>query len=419
MAKVTSKGKRAAKDFTAAMGQDRMAAIGRDIVGYGKAAIDSVIVELGQLLVESIMYMDRENIAGPDYAPIDPRITKGGTQSGSVFVGDRKVPIKYPRVRGPEGEIALPSYQRLKERGAFSSELLAKSLRGLSARRYDETISDAADAFGVARSTVSNHIREATAKALKEFKERDLAGFKPFAVFLDTVHRGGSAFIVALGIDLDGEKQALGFWEGATENTDICSELMADLERRGLALSRFVVYVTDGGKGVIKALRDKFGKKLFHQRCTIHKSRNIQKHLPKKYRDEAAAWFRRALNCVKFNDASRELRQLEAWLRRINTSAADSLLEAFDELLTLHRLQVPELLRKTLHSTNPIESMFSMVRDSEANIKNYRGTAMRQRWLGAVLLHCERRFRRIKGHAEIPAVIRAMQVYETQERKAA
>jgi hypothetical protein len=29
---------------------------------------------------------------------------------------------------------------------------------------------------------------------------------------LDTIHRGGSAFIVALGVDVDGEKHPLGFW---------------------------------------------------------------------------------------------------------------------------------------------------------------------------------------------------------------
>jgi len=75
--------------------------------------------------------------------------------------------------------------------------------------------------------------------------------------------------------------------------------------------------------------------------------------------------------------------------QKINESAADSLLEAIDEILTLHRLEVPALLRKTLHSTNPIESMFSTVRDCESNIKRYRGTSMTQRWLAAVCLHCE------------------------------
>lgn len=74
----------------------------------------------------------------------------------------------------------------------------------------------------------------------------------------------------------------------------------------------------------------------------------------------------------------------------------------------LHRLKVPALLRKTLHSTNPIESMFSMVRDGEGNIKRYRTSKMRQRWLGAVLLHCERRFKRVKGYTSIKAVVAAI-----------
>lgn len=97
------------------------------------------------------------------------------------------------------------------------------------------------------------------------------------------------------------------------------------------------------------------------------------------------------------------LMEFEKWLRAINASAADSLLEAIEEILTLHRLKVSPLLRKTLHSTNPMESMFSRVRDCEGNIKRYR--TMSQRWLGAVLLHCEKGFRRVRGYDAISEVI--------------
>ena len=162
---------------------------------------------------------------------------------------------------------------------------------------------------------------------------------------------------------------ALVFWQGATENHEICEELLGDLERRGLLLSKKIIWVTDGGKGIIKALKDRFGKKLIHQRCTIHKDRNIQKHLAKKYRKEAHLRFKTALEQNSYDDARQMLLEMEKWLRDINESAADSLLEAMEEILTLHRLKVPALLRKTLHSTNPIESMFSMVRDTESNVK--------------------------------------------------
>ena len=97
--------------------------------------------------------------------------------------------------------------------------------------------------------------------------------------------------------------------------------------------------------------------------------------------------------------------KFEEWLTEINASAANSLNEAIEEILTVHRLKVPPLLRKTLHSTNPIESMFSIVRDSEKNIKKYRDSKMAQRWLGSILLHGEKKFRRVKGFMQITAVV--------------
>jgi putative transposase len=246
-----------------------------------------------------------------------------------------------------------------------------------------------------------------------------LTNFKPFAAFLDTIHRGGEAFIVALGLSLSGEKMALGFWEGATENSDICQSLLDDLERRGLKLVKRIIWVTDGGSGVIKAIRERVGKKLIHQRCTIHKDRNIQRHLPKKYRKEAHRQFRAALEQTDYADARQMLLEFEKWLRKRNESAADSLLEAFDEILTLHRLKVPAMLRRTLHSTNPIESMFSTVRELELNIKRYRGSKMMQRWLATVLLECEAGFRKVKGYEYINDVVKNIEKEQSAGEKSA
>jgi len=187
------------------------------------------------------------------------------------------------------------------------------------------------------------------------------------------------------------------------------------LERRGLKLSKRVLWVTDGGGGIIKALKNRYGKKLIHQRCTLHKDRNIQRHLPKRYRKHAHHLFSTALEQNNYKDAKGMLQEFERWLRAINESAADSLLEAIEEILTLHKLKVPALLRKSLHSTNPIESMFSMVRHCERNIKRYRNSKMRQRWLAAVLMHCERQFRRVKGHASIDFVLAAIDAIQRDE----
>ena len=258
------------------------------IMEHGKRAFDEVMRDIGRTVIESIMLIEREELAGPDYYPTNADLKKWAHEEGSVYVGDQKIDVMRPRLRSAtDGEIALKSYEKLRSSGQFSEELLHKVLRGISAQKYEETVVGAAQACGVSPSSVSKKIVELTGKKLEEFKSRPLNGFTPFAIFLDTIHRGDEAFLVALGIDITGEKIALGFWEGSSENHEICRELFESLTHRGLKLSKKIIFITDGGKGIIKALRDRFGKKLLHQRCVIHKSRNLQKHLAKPYRKEA------------------------------------------------------------------------------------------------------------------------------------
>jgi transposase-like protein len=390
----------------------------------GKLAYDSIMLEMGKMFAEAIMDIERVEKAGPDYQPIDANIRKWASQTGSIYIGDQKVRVEHPRLRNllEKKEIPLESYLKMKQAGQFSEEILEKILGGISERKYSETVIDSANAFGVSASSVSKRVVEVTSRKLEEFKSRPLHDFNPFAIFLDTIHRGGHAFIASLGIDQEGKKVPLGFWEGSSENSEICKELLHDMELRGPVLSKRILWVTDGGSGIIKCLKERFGKKLIHQRCTIHKDRNIQRHLPKKYRDQAHRKFTTALEQNSYADAKSMLVDFEKWLRNINESAADSLKEAFEEILTLHRLKVPALLRKTLQSTNPIESMFSMVRHCEKNIKRARTSKMRQRWLAAILLHCEKSFRRVKGYREIAQVIDSIekeQDHEEDMKKAA
>jgi len=375
------------------------------VVMHGKRALDECSLTMGRMLVETFLLMEREEVAGPDYYPVDPSIRKWASQGGSVFIGGHKVKVSRPRLRGPGGEVGLKSYEKLQDPGQFSDELLTKVLRGLSGRKYGETVLATAGMFGVSGSSVSRHVVAATTGKIREFMERDLSGIDLFAVFVDTIHRGGVAFVVAVGLDRGGKKWSLGFWEAATENHVLCQSLLSDMESRGLKLSRKVLFITDGGGGIIKCLRERYGKELIHQRCTIHKDRNIQDHLPKRYRKEAHRRYRRALELTRYAEAKAELISFEKWLREINESAADSLLEAFEEMLTVHRLAVPNPLRKTLRSTNPIEAMFSQVRRAEGNILRYRGSKMSRRWLGSCLLYAETQFRRVKGYESISAVM--------------
>lgn len=415
----TQQRKQALVGLTRTAGMDWMVGPLVRVIRSGKQALDAMMWEMGRVVAERVMLMEREEVAGPDYDPTDPAFQKWAHEQGSIYLGDQKVPVTRPRLRHVEqGEVTLQSYARLCSPGVFSEELLEKILRGVSARNYADTVLDTAHAVGVSPPAISRKLVTLTATKRKTVQERSLKDVTPFALFLDTIHRGGEAFLVALGVDVSGEKMALGFWQGSSENHEMCEALFRDLDQRGVALSRRILFVTDGSSGLLKALRARFGKKLVHQRCAIHKSRNLQRLLAKPDRPEAHRRLMTALDQTSYADARRMLWEVEAWLRTKNESAAASLREAFEELLTLHRLTVPALLRKTLISTNPIESMVSLVRHRERNIKRTRGSRMVQRWLGTGLLACAQHFRRVKGDTEIAQVLTTIETEQPEPQTA-
>ena len=222
----TKQRKRAMAGMRAITGEQKILGTLVRVINLGKRALDGVMLEMGRMFVESLMLIEREELAGPDYYPTNPSLQKWAHEAGSVYIGDQKVKVKRPRLRDiVHGEVLLKSYQSLRAPGQFSEGLLERLLRGVSAQKYLETVINSAEAFGVSPTSVSRKVVELTAKKLAIFKERSLANFKPFAIFLDTIHRGSEAFLVALGVDLGGEKIALGFWQGSSENHEICEAL--------------------------------------------------------------------------------------------------------------------------------------------------------------------------------------------------
>jgi putative transposase len=96
------------------------------------------------------------------------------------------------------------------------------------------------------------------------------------------------------------------------------------------------------------------------------------------------------------------------WLDQINPDAASSLREGLEETLTVVRLGVPGPLRRTLATTNPIESALSVTRRVTARVTRWRDGDMRRRWCVAGLLRAEGKFRRVKGHRALPALVKVL-----------
>ena len=156
MRQETRQRKHAMAGLRAISGEQQMLGTLVRIIGSGKQALDAVMLEMGRMVAESIMLIEREELAGPHYYPSHPGLQKWAHEAGSAYIGDQKVKVTRPRLRDVEqGEVTLKSYARLHATGDFAEELLEKILREASAQKYTETVMDAARAFGVSPSAVS------------------------------------------------------------------------------------------------------------------------------------------------------------------------------------------------------------------------------------------------------------------------
>ena len=117
---------------------------------------------------------------------------------------------------------------------------------------------------------------------------------------------------------------------------------------------------------------------------------------------ELARLFKR-LREVQGELAAREvLAELERFLRTKNVAALASLHEVGEDLIALHKLEVPSTLHTSLLSTNVIENSYRNVRRKLGRVTRFRAeTDQASRWMAYALDEAEKGFRRIQGYADL------------------
>jgi putative transposase len=140
----------------------------------------------------------------------------------------------------------------------------------------------------------------------------------------------------------------------------------------------------------------------------VHKRRNVIGYLPVDARDAIDRRLAIAFAQPDPVKGLRACRDLASQLDKDHPDAAASLREGLEEMFTVARLEIPVRLRRTLTNTNCIESMISITRTTTGRVKNWQNGTMKKRWIAAGMLEAERSFRRVKGHADMPAFIAAV-----------
>jgi transposase-like protein len=238
--------------------------------------------------------------------------------------------------------------------------------------------------------------------------QRRLAGTRFLAVFIDGVEYACETLVVALGVTTEGHKSVLGLREGASENALVVTALLEELVGRGLAASQPTLFVLDGAKALVAAVKRVFGKQAVIQRCQVHKRRNVKAHLAQSHHAELDRRLTAAYGASDYTKARAVLGATVRWLAKISPDAASSLEEGLEETLTVVRLGVPALLRGTLSSTNVIESALSVSETVTARVKRWRDGDMRRRWCSAGLRRAQEKFHRVNGYRQLPHLTAAL-----------
>ena len=219
-------------------------------VGAGLKVLDVILEE------EAIQLAGPRGIHDPDRAAV-----RHGAEDGLVALGGRQVSIRRPRLRTADraAEVALPTYAACVSTEVLGRETLTRMMAKLSTRRYGAGLEPVgrtveAKSRSTSKSAVSRRFVAATETALAELMAADLSSLDLVAFMVDGVHFAGHCCVVALGIDIEGNKHPLALEEGDTENATLVKDLIVGLRERGLDVTRPILAVLDGSKALASAV---------------------------------------------------------------------------------------------------------------------------------------------------------------------
>lgn len=282
------------------------------------------------------------------------------------------VPVKAPRVNDKRVDAQTG------ERKRFSSQILApwcrKSpkisevlpllyLHGLSSGDFVPAMEQfLGSSAGLSPATVTRLTKQ-WQDDHAAFQARDLTESDYVYVWADGVHpkvrlgQARSCVLVLMGVRADGRKELVALAEGLRESTESWADLLRDCRRRGMRDPELVV--GDGAMGLWCALAEVFPQAR-HQRCWVHKVRNVMNALPKSAQPGAKKALQEIYNAEDRDHAEKAIKEFERTYGAKWPKAVKKVTDETDELLAFYDFPAEHWVH--LRTTNPIESTFSTVK---------------------------------------------------------
>lgn len=319
--------------------------------------------------------------------------------------------IELPRARlsggGEEKEWRSRLIERYQRRApSVDSALLGCYLSGANGRRIRGALSPLLRGAPLSKSAISRVVGRLGA-LFSEWRKRSLKAESVVFLYLDAIalrvriaNKVVSApVLVALGVKADGEKVVLDLELMQSESGECWGGFVEGLVHRGLKRPRLVII--DGNKG-LRAAVDKNWPGTQVQRCTVHKLRNLERHVPRHALEEVKSDYHRIVQAESLDQARKAYREFVLKWKKLAPKVVVSLEEGGEELLTFYGFSNSQW--KSLRTTNAIERLNGEFRRRVKTQGSLPSAQSAELLLFGLIISGQIRMRRIDGWRELKQV---------------
>jgi transposase-like protein len=359
-------------------------------------------------------------------------VRNGYKPSRKIVTGAGVLDVQQPRVRdnSPDKQervqfssAILPPYLRRSK--AIEEFIPWLYLRGISTGDFSEALQTllGEQAQGLSPNVIVR-LKEQWTTEYEEWNRRDLTAKQYVYLWADGIYvnvrledteNKRQCLLVVMGVTLEGHKELVAVMDGYRESEASWSELLVDLQQRGLTLAPQLA-TGDGALGFWAALR-KVYPQTREQRCWVHKTANVLNKLPKSVQPRAKADLHEIWMAETREQANQAFDKFLAKYDAKYEAACECLRKDRDVLLTFY--DFPAEHWKHLRTTNPIESTFATIRLRHRRTK---GNGTRKTSLAMMFKlaqAAQKRWRRLNGHEQLDLLLQGRAFVDGEVQDAA
>ncbi|EKA5638372.1 IS256 family transposase [Vibrio navarrensis] len=287
--------------------------------------------------------------------------SRNGYSAKSIITDDGEVDIDVPRDREASFEPQLVRKHQTRFQ-SMDDKILSLYAKGMTTREIVATFKEMYDAD--VSPTLISKVTDSVLEQVIEWQSRPLDEIYPI-VYLDCIvvkvrqdkQVINKAVYLALGVNMEGQKELLGMWLSETEGAKFWLNVLTELQNRGV--KDILIACVDGLKGFPDAINTAFPETQI-QLCIVHMVRNSVKYVPWKDYKAVTTDLKKIYQSATEDEALLALEQFSDRWDSKYPQISRSWTAHWDNLNTL--FNYPEDIRRAIYTTNAIESLNSVIR---------------------------------------------------------